>query len=113
MTVDSAGDLSIDVCEIESVAGHVEDGLGHLWFTRSGMRCEPASVQRIFPISLAHDLGDGTLVHWGDVDGPEVASWTLYLSRRLLSARVSAFLDFLKQVFPNGTPDEPAAYIGR
>jgi hypothetical protein len=62
------------------------------------MRCEPASVQRVFPISLAHDLADGTLVHWGDVDGPEVASWALYLSRRLLSARVSAFLDFLKQV---------------
>lgn len=66
------------------------------------------------PISLvSHDLADGTLVHWGDIDGPEIALWTLYPSRRLLSARVSAFLDFLKQVFPNGTPDELAAYIGR
>jgi hypothetical protein len=26
---------------------------------------------------------------------------------------VSAFLDFLKQAFPNGTADELAAYIGR
>lgn len=66
------------------------------------------------PISLvSHDLADGTLVSWGDIDGPEIALWTLYPSRRLLSARVSAFLDFLKQVFPNGTPDELAAYIGR
>lgn len=66
------------------------------------------------PISLvAHDLADGTLVLWGDIDGPEIALWTLYPSRRLLSARVSAFLDFLKQAFPNGTPDELAAYIGR
>jgi DNA-binding transcriptional LysR family regulator len=66
------------------------------------------------PISLvSHDLADGTLVHWGDIDGPEIALWTLYPSRRLLSARVSAFLDFLKQVFTNGTPDELAAYIGR
>ncbi|MGO8089524.1 LysR family transcriptional regulator [Rhizobium leguminosarum] len=66
------------------------------------------------PISLvSHDLADGTLVNWGDIDGPEIALWSLYPSRRLLSARVSAFLDFLKQAFPNGTPEELAAYIGR
>ncbi|PBB66624.1 LysR family transcriptional regulator [Mesorhizobium sp. WSM4312] len=66
------------------------------------------------PISLvSHDLADGTLVNWGDIDGPEISIWTLYPSRRLLSARVSAFLDFLKQAFPNGTPDELAAYIGK
>ncbi|UIJ99806.1 LysR substrate-binding domain-containing protein [Rhizobium leguminosarum] len=66
------------------------------------------------PISLvSHDPADGTLVNWGDIDGPEIALWTLYPSRRLLSARVSAFLDFLKQAFPNGTADELAAYIGR
>jgi DNA-binding transcriptional LysR family regulator len=66
------------------------------------------------PISLvSHDLADGTLVLWGDIDGPEIALWALYPSRRLLSARVSAFLDFLKKAFPNGTPDELAAYIGR
>ncbi|MGO8557871.1 hypothetical protein ACC724_40135, partial [Rhizobium ruizarguesonis] len=45
--------------------------------------------------------------------GNEIDLWTLYPSRRLLSARVSAFLDFLKQDFPNGTADELAAYIGR
>jgi DNA-binding transcriptional LysR family regulator len=66
------------------------------------------------PLSLvSHDLADGTLVRWADVDGPEIAVWTLYPSKRLLSARVSAFLDFLKQAFPTGTPDELAAYIGR
>lgn len=66
------------------------------------------------PISLvSHDLADGTLVHWGDIDGPEIALWTLYPSRRLLSARVSAFLDYLRQAFPTGAPDELAAYIGR
>ncbi|MCJ9722208.1 LysR substrate-binding domain-containing protein [Agrobacterium sp. SHOUNA12C] len=66
------------------------------------------------PISLvSHDLSDGTLLHWGDIEGSEVALWALYPSKRLLSARVSAFLDFLKQAFPNGTPDELAAYIGR
>jgi DNA-binding transcriptional LysR family regulator len=66
------------------------------------------------PVSLvSHDLSDGTLVHWGDIDGPDIALWTLYPSRRLLSARVSAFLDYLKQAFPAGTPDELAAYIGK
>lgn len=65
------------------------------------------------PISLvSHDLAAGTLVHWGDVDGPDTALWTLYPSRRLLSARVSAFLDFLKEAFPMGTPEELAAHIG-
>ncbi|MGV8938056.1 MAG: LysR family transcriptional regulator [Allorhizobium sp.] len=66
------------------------------------------------PISLvSHDLADGTLLHWGDIEGSQIALWALYPSRRLLSARVSAFLDYLKQAFPNGTPDELAAYIGR
>jgi DNA-binding transcriptional LysR family regulator len=64
------------------------------------------------PISLvSHDLATGRLVHWGDVEGPEIALWTLYPSRRLLSARVSAFLDFLKHAFPSGTPEELAAFI--
>jgi DNA-binding transcriptional LysR family regulator len=64
------------------------------------------------PVSLvSHDLTAGKLVRWGDVDGPEIAIWTLYPSRRLLSARVSAFLEFLKHAFPSGTPEELAAFI--
>jgi DNA-binding transcriptional LysR family regulator len=64
------------------------------------------------PVSLvSHDLAAGTLVHWGDIDGPDISLWTLYPSRRLLSARVSAFLDYLKEAFPKGTPDELASYI--
>jgi len=65
------------------------------------------------PISLvSHDLAAGTLMHWGDVENSEIALWALYPSRRLLSPRVSAFLDFLRQAFPKGTPEELAAYIG-
>ena len=64
------------------------------------------------PLSLvSRDLAAGALAHWGDVDAPEVALWALYPSRRLLSARVSAFLDYLKEAFPKGTPDELAACI--
>jgi DNA-binding transcriptional LysR family regulator len=65
------------------------------------------------PLSLvSHDLAAGTLAHWGDVDGPDIALWALYPSRRLLSARVSAFLDHLKEAFPTGAPAELAAYVG-
>ena len=68
----------------------------------------------LLPISLvSHDLMDGTLVHWGDIEGREIALWTLHPSRRLLSARVSVFIEFLREAFPNGTPDELAAYIER
>ncbi|UES59819.1 LysR family transcriptional regulator (plasmid) [Roseibium aggregatum] len=64
------------------------------------------------PVSLvSRELTNGSLVHWGDVEGPEIALWTLYPTRRLLSARVSAFVDYLKDAFPNGTPDELAAYL--
>ena len=64
------------------------------------------------PISLvARDLAAGTLVKWGDVEGPNIELWTLYPSRRLLNARVSALLDFFKKSFPNGTPDELSAYL--
>ncbi|WP_325088808.1 LysR family transcriptional regulator [Burkholderia contaminans] len=64
------------------------------------------------PVSLvSRDLVAGTLVSWGDVPGPEIALWALYPSRRLLSARVSAFLDHLKDAFPAGTPEDLAAYI--
>lgn len=64
------------------------------------------------PISLvSHDLAAGRLEHWGDVEGPEIALWALYPSRRLLSARVSAFLDHLKSAFPAGEPHELAAFI--
>lgn len=66
------------------------------------------------PISLVgHDIDAGRLAHWGDVVGTGAALWALYPSRRLLSARVSAFLDFLKAEFPTGAPEELAAFIGR
>ncbi|MFL5248051.1 MAG: LysR family transcriptional regulator, partial [Myxococcales bacterium] len=60
---------------------------------------------------VSRDLASGRLAHWGDVDGPEIVLWALYPSRRLLSARVSAFLDYLKRAFPAGTAGELAAYL--
>jgi DNA-binding transcriptional LysR family regulator len=73
--------------------------------TGIGAACLPVSL-------VGRDLAAGTLVCWGDVDGPEIALWALYPSRRLLSARVAAFLDWIKEAFPRGTPDELANYLG-
>lgn len=64
------------------------------------------------PLSLVStDLASGALVCWGDVAGPEIAVWVLYPSRRLLSARVSAFLAYLQAVFPQGSPQELAEFV--
>lgn len=64
------------------------------------------------PASLvSHDLAAAKLVDWGKVGGPEIVLWALCPSRRLLSARVSAFLDFLKEAFPPGIPEELASFM--
>lgn len=84
--------------------------LSSLIMVRDAVRAGVGAAR--LPVSLvSHDLAAGKLVHWGNVDGPEIALWTLYPSRRLLSARVSAFLDCLKEAFPSGTPEELAAFI--
>ena len=86
-------------------------GLSSMIMVRDAVRTG-VGVARL-PVSLvSHDLAAGRLAHWGDVDGPEIHLWTLYPSRRLLSARVSAFLDHLKAAFPTGEPHELAAFIG-
>jgi DNA-binding transcriptional LysR family regulator len=86
-------------------------GLSSLVMVRDAVR-RGAGAARL-PLSLVSpDLATGTLVRWGDVEGPEIALWALYPTRRLLSARVSAFLDYLREAFPRGTPDELAAYVG-
>jgi DNA-binding transcriptional LysR family regulator len=86
-------------------------GLSSMIMVRDAVRAG-IGVARL-PVSLvSHDLAAGRFAHWGDVDGPEIALWTLYPSRRFLSARVSAFLDHLKAAFPTGEPHELAAFIG-
>lgn len=84
--------------------------LGSLIMIRDAVRTGVGAA--LLPLSLvANDLRSGALVHWGDGRGPPIEIWALYPSRRLLSARVSAFLEFLKEAFPLGQPEELAAYI--
>jgi DNA-binding transcriptional LysR family regulator len=84
--------------------------LSSMLMVRDAVRSGAGAAQ--LPLSLiSRDLAAGRLKRWGDVDGPETTLWALYPSRRLLSVRVSAFLSFLKDAFPKGTPDELAAFI--
>jgi len=96
--------------EISNLAVQPVLSLSSMFMVRDAVRMG-AGVARL-PLSLvSHDLAKGTLAHWGDIDAPEIALWALYPSRRLLNARVSAFLDHMKEAFPEGTPEELAAYI--
>lgn len=85
-------------------------GLSSLLNVRDAVKAGVGAAR--LPISLVSgDIASGTLTKWGDVQGSEIGLWALYPSRRLLNARVSAFLDHLKGAFPEGAPDELSAYI--
>jgi DNA-binding transcriptional LysR family regulator len=47
---------------------------------------------------VEQDISQGRLVCWGTEAGPPVEIWALYSSRRLLSAKVRAFLDMLQEL---------------
>jgi DNA-binding transcriptional LysR family regulator len=49
---------------------------------------------------VADDIAAGRLVRWGKQEGPAVEIWALHSSRRLVGAKVRAFLEVLEQAFP-------------
>lgn len=49
---------------------------------------------------VADDLAAGRLVSWGTVTGQPTEIWALHTSRRFASAKVKAFMQFLKTAFP-------------
>lgn len=84
--------------------------LSSLIMIRNAVRAGAGAAR--LPLSLvSRDIGSGRLAHWGDVADSDIRLWALYPSRRLLNARVSAFLDFLQQSFPHAAPEELAAYL--
>jgi DNA-binding transcriptional LysR family regulator len=105
-----------DIWKLITAAGPVDLPVAPVLAMSSNMMLRDAVRMGVgaarLPLSLVSgDIASGRLVHWGDVAGAEVALWALYPSRRLLSARVSAFLAYLKAAFPNGTPEELAAFL--
>ena len=53
------------------------------------------------PMLVAGDLEAGRLVSWGPVAGKPTELWVLHTSRRFASAKVTAFMQFLKSAFAN------------
>jgi DNA-binding transcriptional LysR family regulator len=49
---------------------------------------------------VADDIAAGRLAHWGTQAGPPVEIWALQSSRRLVGAKVRAFLDVVEKAFP-------------
>ncbi|MDQ0394441.1 LysR family transcriptional regulator [Labrys monachus] len=50
---------------------------------------------------VARDLAAARLSCWGVVDDRPVAAWALHVSRRLVSSRVTAFIEALVAAFPD------------
>lgn len=59
-----------------------------------------AGVALLPRLLIEDDLAAGRLVQWGTEDGPPVQIWALQSSRRLIGAKVRAFLDVMDQSFP-------------
>jgi DNA-binding transcriptional LysR family regulator len=49
---------------------------------------------------VADDISAGRLAQWGVQDGSAVEIWALHNSRRLVGAKIRAFLDILDNAFP-------------
>ncbi len=60
-----------------------------------------AGVALLPKLLVADDVAAGRLVLWGLEDAPPVEIWALQSSRRLVGAKVRAFLDVIDQSFPN------------
>lgn len=96
---------------------------GTLWRMRSGMETDivlrPEPVLRLSSLIMvrdavlagagaallprllvADDIEAGRLVYWGTHAGPPVEIWALQSSRRLIGAKVRAFLEAVERAFP-------------
>lgn len=106
-TADAAGWQVVAGTGVSMIAIEPLMTLSSMTMVRDAVRLGAGAAS--LPLSLVSgDLASGRLVRWADMAGPETSLWALYPSRRLLSARVSAFLSFLKDTFPTGSPEELA-----
>lgn len=58
---------------------------------------------------VADELAAGRLVSWGVSTEPPVEAWVLHASRRLVSPKVSAFVDFVCHYFPDSARSVPVS----
>ncbi len=92
-----------------------QDGLTHRYSPRAVMRLSsPLSIRdavlagagaAMVPLAIvAEDVVAGRLVQWGASTRPPVEVWVLHASRRLVSTKVSTFVDFICDYFANQKP---------
>jgi DNA-binding transcriptional LysR family regulator len=58
---------------------------------------------------VADDIEAGRLIYWGTLAGPPVEIWALQSSRRLIGAKVRAFLEVVGRAYPEKTFVAPSA----
>ncbi|ETC89996.1 LysR family transcriptional regulator [Xanthomonas hortorum] len=54
--------------------------------------------------AVAGDIAGGRVAEWGVVQAPPLEGWVLHASRRLVSPKVTAFVEFLCEHFSKDTP---------
>ncbi len=98
--------------DVWSVAD-AEHGRARLYYPRAVLKLSsPLSIRdavragagaALVPRTLvADDLAAGRLVCWGVSTRPPIEAWVLHASRRLVSPKVSAFVNFVCDYFPDG-----------
>jgi len=63
------------------------------------------------PSMVAEDLAAGRLVSWGATSGPAVELWVLHTSRRLVSPKVAAFVQFMRSAYSEGAVLDSLFYL--
>lgn len=104
----------------------VRDGASELSFTRKAVLRLPvplmmrdAALTGVGAAILARDfvredIAAGRLIGWGVVPNMSVALWVMHTSRRLVSSKVSAFVQFLCDADPHvAVVDEKALLVPR
>lgn len=106
------------VMRTENVDGEVwivtdpDDGVQRSYYPNAVMRLSsPLSIREavragagaaLMPLSVvADDLAAGSLVSWGRSVRPPIEAWVLHASRRLVSPKVSAFVNFICDYYPD------------
>jgi DNA-binding transcriptional LysR family regulator len=73
--------------------------LSSLWMLRDAVLAG-AGAAMLPKMLVADDIVSGRLVQWGKQEGPSVEIWALHSSRRLVGAKIRAFLEVVEQTFP-------------
>ncbi len=91
-----------------------KDGQPRLYYPQAVLRLSsPLSIRdavyagagaALVPLTIvADDLEAGRLVSWGMSTEPGIEVWVLHASRRLVSPKISAFVNFICDYFPDNT----------